>query len=262
MKSLFPLIAILLLFAIGCQQPLNESPDFKMADEESIQSDADESEDVGEGVIERKLIKDGRVEFETPNIDSTRKYIFAAIEKYKAYTSSDQEYKSSGRISNTIVVRVPAKDFDNLLSDATQGVDKFEFKEVQVKDVTEEFLDIQARLKTKKELEARYSVLLNKANTVTEMLEVEKQMGELRSEIESIEGRLKYLENRVSLSTLTLTFYELTPEATAFGKKFSNGFKNGWENLIWFFVFLVNIWPFILIGIGLIVGFRYWRKRR
>jgi hypothetical protein len=52
----------------------------------------------------------------------------------------------------------------------------------------------------------RYSELLKQAKTVTEMLEIEAQMGQLRAEIESIEGRLKYLQNSVSLATLTLIF--------------------------------------------------------
>jgi hypothetical protein len=212
--------------------------------------------------VERKLIKDGRVEFETESIKSTRKTVFKAVDKYKGYISSDQEYKSPGRSSNTIVIRVPAKDFDNLLNDATSGVDKFESKEINVKDVTEEFLDIQARLKTKKELESRFLDLLKQAKTVTEILEIEKQIGELRSDIESIEGRLKYLEDQVSLSTLTMTFYQSNPDETEFGRKFKNGFRNGWENLIWFFVFLTNIWPFILIGLGLIMGIRFYRRRK
>jgi hypothetical protein len=212
--------------------------------------------------VERKLIKEGRVEFETDNLNSTRKTIFEAINKYNGYVSSDQEFKSPGRKSNTLIIRVPADNFDNLLSDATQGVEKFESKEIDVKDVTEEFLDVQARLKTKKELELRYIDLLKQAKSVTEILEIEKQIGELRSDIESIEGRLKYLQDRVSFSTLTMTFYESIPNEIEFGQKFKNGFSNGWENLVWFFVVLTNIWPFILIGLGLIIGLRIYRRKK
>lgn len=253
--KIFGLLILLLMF--GCAK--NENASFEMADEKILETQTEQQEVIN---AERKLIKEGRVEFETDDINSTRKLIFESIEKYKGYTSSDQEYKSIGRISNTIIIRVPAKNFDLLLRDATKGVTKFDSKNIEVKDVTEEFLDIQARLKTKKELENRYLELLKKANSVTEILEVEKQIGQLRSEIESIEGRLKYLESKVSLSTLTMTFYQIVPNETEFGNKFKNGFKNGWDNLTWFFVFLTNIWPFILIGIGLIFGIRMWKKRK
>ena len=257
---------LILILMVGCAQ--NDQPSFDTLNEDSMAIHADEesiaepTEQQEEMNVERKLIKEGRVEFETDDIISTRTQIFESIEKYKGYSSSDQEYKSTGRISNTIIIRVPANNFDLLLSDATKGVTKFDSKNIEVKDVTEEFLDIQARLKTKKELESRYLEILKKANSVTEMLEVEKQLGQLRAEIESVEGRLKYLESKVSFSTLTMSFYQTVPNETKFGNEFKVGFKKGWDNLIWFFVILINIWPFILIGIGLIFGIRTWRKRK
>lgn len=212
--------------------------------------------------IQRKLIKTGEIEFESENIIDTRKDIFQAIEKFKGYSSTDNEYKNSYEISNTLTIRVPTENFDSLLNEITNGVTKFDRKEIQIKDVTSEFLDIEARLKTKKELENRYLEILKKANTVTEILEVEKQIGNLRSDIESIEGRLKFLNNQVSFSTLNVRIYETISEQTEFGKKFKNGFKNGWENLILFFVFLVNIWPFIIIIIGIVILIKIWRKKR
>lgn len=260
MKRL-PIIIILLaivLLAFGCSK--NDKASFEIADiEQSMVSEPSEEQTTD---IERKLIKEGSVEFETFDVNFTRKQIFASIEKYKAYISMDQEYKSVGRISNSIVIRVPANSFDLLLNDVTKGVTQFDHKNINVKDVTEEFLDVQARLKTKKELENRYLELLKKTNSVTEILAVEKQIGELRSDIESIEGRLKYLENKVSLSTLTISFYQKVSEETAFANKFADGFKNGWENLIWFLIFLINSWPFIVIGVGILFGVKLWRKRK
>lgn len=211
--------------------------------------------------IARKLIKEGNVGFETKDRMATRKLIIESVAKYKGYVSSDQEYKSNGSISHTIMVRVPAGDFDDLLKEATKGITKLDSKNVTVKDVTEEFLDVQARLKTKKELENRYLEIIKEATNVTELLEVERQLGQLRSDIESIEGRLAYLESQVSLATLTFTFYETIPNTTQFGEKFNNGFKNGWDNLIWFFVGLVNVWPFLILIFGAALGL-VWRKRR
>jgi len=248
----------ILLTIIGCSKNY-DSVSMEMATEEIV---APTTEQKSDETIERKLIKEGRIEFETDNLSATRKTIFEAVNKYKGYVSSDQEYKSPGRKSNTVVIRVPSGNFDNLLKDATQGVEKFESKEINVKDVTEEFLDIQARLKTKKELENRFIDILKQAKNVSEILEIEKQIGQLRADIESIEGRLKYLQDRVSFSTLTMTFYESIPYETAFGQQFKSGFRNGWENLVWFFVVLTNIWPFILIGIALFIGVRLYRRKR
>jgi len=264
MKKLTNILGFILLISVlGCK---NYEPDtmnlgaMKMEDDEQtiINNIETESEDQ----IDKKLIKNGDVEFESENLTETRENILKAIEKFKGYSSSDNEYKNSYEISNTINIRVPSENFDKLLTEITFGVDRFDRKEINVKDVTAEFLDIEARLKTKKELENRYLEILKKANKVSEILEVEKQIGELRSEIESIEGRLKYLNNQVSFSTLNVRIYQTISKQTEFGKKFKNGFKNGWDNLILFFVFLVNIWPFILIIFGVLILIRVWRKRK
>lgn len=255
-NHLILLLLFPVLIAVGCHSDSKmEAP----APEEGMV--VNETDQDLESQLERKLIKEGEVIFETEDIRSTRTTVLEAIKKYEAYVSADEEFKSSGRESNTLTIRVPAENFDNLLDEATTGVDKFERKEITVKDVTEEFLDIQARLKTKKELEARFLELLKEAKNVPDVLEIETQLGQLRADIESVEGRLKYLESRVSLSTLTMTFYETVPTTVQFGQKFKNGFRNGWDNMIWFFVFLTNIWPFILLALGIIVGLKLKKKK-
>jgi hypothetical protein len=261
MRKTINIIAIIALLSFfGCK---NYDQNSKSMNLEEMRMDEEEQQIVEpSNEIQRKLIKTGEIEFESENILDTRKDIFKAIEKFKGYCSSDNEYKNSYEISNLLIIRVPTENFDNLLNEITNGVTKFDRKEIQIKDITAEFLDIEARLKTKKELENRYLEILKKANTVTEILEVEKQIGNLRSDIESIEGRLKFLNNQVSFSTLNVRIYETISEQTEFGKKFKNGFQNGWENLILFFVFLVNIWPFIIIIIGIVILIKIWRKKR
>jgi len=258
MKNITKYFGFLILTTIYSCSQNNESVGIKMAGEDLAISAIHQETNVN---IERKLIKEGHVEFETNDLNTTRRNIFEAVERHNAFVSSDREYKSTGRMGNTVVIRVPAEKFDNLYKDAIQGVERFENKEIFVRDVTEEFIDIQARLKTQKELESRYIELLKQARNVPEILEIEKQIGLLRSEIESIEGRLKYLQNQVSFSTLTMTFYESIPNRTEFAKKFKNGFRIGKENLIWFFVALIYFWPFILIGIGIFIGLKFYRRR-
>ncbi|OBX21210.1 MULTISPECIES: DUF4349 domain-containing protein [Bizionia] len=262
MKKLIHIIGIILLIAaFGCEN--NEKRSKSMNLGEMLMEDSQETivETSHEIQSERKLIKNGDVEFESENLIATRKNIFKTIEKFKGYSTSDNEYKYVYEIRNTLTIRVPSENFDDLLKEITQGVSKFDRKEITITDVTAEFLDIDPRLKTKKELENRYLEILQKANTVTEILEVEKQIGELHADIESIEGRLKFLNNQVSFSTLNVSIYETISKENEFGEKFKSGFKNGWENLIIFFVFLANIWPFILITVGIVILIRAWRIR-
>jgi hypothetical protein len=259
MRKLTQYLTLLIIFTISSCSQKPDSATMEMAE---FDIEASPTEQKAEEIIERKLIKEGQIEFEVDDLTTIRKTIFEVVKKYNGYVSSDQEFNTPGRKSNTLIIRVPSDNFDRLLQDATQGIERFDNKEITVKDVTEEFLDIQARLKTKKELENRFLDILKQAKSVTEILEIEKEIGQLRSEIESIEGRLKYLQNRVSFSTLTITFYESISTQTKFGQEFKNGFSNGWNNLVWFFVLLTNIWPFVLIGILMLFGIRVYRKKK
>lgn len=256
MKKVFHFTILLFAFGLVSSCSGNSTNDhYAMSSEEFVAPKK-------ENKTERKLIKEGRLEFETKDLLSTRKNIMEAVNTYDAYISSDQEFKSTGRISNTMTIRIPANHFDDFYLVATNGVERFDIKNINVKDVTEEFLDVEARIKTKKALEQRYVSLLAKADNITEILAIEKQIGELRAEIESMEGRLFFLQDQVSYSTLTITFYKKVPYETQFGEKFKNGLRNGWNNLIWFFVFLTNLWPFILIGIGVYLGIKVYKKKR
>ncbi len=253
--------ALIIIFLIGLAACNSGSESSTMAMPESkelaMRQDVMAAEE-----IERKLIKEGRVEFRTDDLGKTRATITEAVNKYQGYISSDSEYKSSGRISQTLTVRVPAENFDAFMADATKGIERFDSKNLNVRDVTEEYIDTEARLKTKKELEARYLELLNDAKNVTEVLAIEKEIGQLRSEIESIEGRLNYLKKSVAYATVDMTFYQRIAKETAFGEKFGNGFRNGWNNLIWFFVILANIWPFILIGLIMLGAIWIYYRRK
>lgn len=259
-QRIIPFVFLLaFLFLSGCKK--NEKASFETS--EMMAAPAMQNKEKDKQIdLERKLIKEGTVRFETTNLDSTRKQIARAIKKYDGYVSSDQSSKSGGKKSNEMTIRVPAKDFDVLLNQATEGVDKFDYKNINVKDVTNEFLDVRARLKTKKALEKRYLKLLEKAETVKEMLSVENEIGKLQADIESVEGRLNYLKNRISYSTLTLDFYVKTHVETEFSGKFANSFKNGWNNMVWFFVVLVNLWPFIVIILIIVFIAKYLRKRK
>jgi hypothetical protein len=149
-----------------------------------------------------------------------------------------------------------------LLEKIFKTAQKIESKNISALDVTEEFIDIEARIKTKKELENRYKELLKQAKKVEEILEIEREIGSLRSEIESAEGRLNYLKDRVSLSTLTVVFYEKLNSSFGFTSKFGQAIQNGWTNLLWFFIGLANFWPFIIIGFTIIIIYKRLKGRK
>jgi len=258
----FCLLFVLLL--LGCakeEAPREVLSKTKLSEQNATETNAP-SQNQPPVIQDRKIIKTGTIEFQTQNLSDVRQKIDNAIKRYNGYIANEQESSYNNRIQQHVVIRVPADNFDSLIKDISKGVKKFDEKRIDAQDITEEFLDITARLKIKKETEQRYRQLLARANTVKDILAIEKQIGELRADIESIEGRLKYLENQVSYSTLTVIFYEIISSPIGFGQKFKLGLLNGWNNFIWFLVGIVNIWPFILLVIGGLFSIRFYRKRR
>lgn len=213
--------------------------------------------------IERKLIVMGNVRFRTGDLKKTNEEVLKLVEKYKGYIASQNESNSEYSIDQTIEVRIPSKDFTAFLKDIDKQSAHFDHKNINTQDVTEEYIDVEARIKTKKELEARYLEILKKANSVKEMMEVEAQLNQVRAEIESIEGRLKYLQNQTSFSTLTINFYQLTTKFRGFGYRFGEEVKQGWNGFIGFLLMLVRLWPFLFIVLPIVVLVRkWWRKRK
>lgn len=254
-KSLHLLLIVLVL---GCGNPSDFRPEVSMDPMETV-ADARMAAPIDQANtsnpdLNRKLIKEGWIEFETDNLASTRNNLMEAVTRYKGYISSDRTHSYENRKSNTLTIRTPGEFFDSLVNALPQDIPKFDRKEITTRDVTESFLDIQARLKTKKELENRYLALLSKATKVSEILEIEREIGQLRADIESFEGRLNYLQNQVTYATLEITFYEVGPVQLDFSGKFGKGIQKGWENLLHFLLLILQIWPFILgFGLGIMI---------
>ena len=225
--------------------------------DKSVSQDKEDS-----NTIEQKIIKTGDIRFETNDLGETYNQLMTAVKKYNAIVQNDTEGKDYGSVFRKIIVRVPSKNFDLFLSDISKGVAYFDNKEISSQDVTEEYIDIDARLKAKKVLESRYLELLKKANKVTEMLEIEKQLSAIREEIEAKEGQLRYMQSQISMSTITIEFYKTVANeggaTISYGSKIWNAIKSGFNGISSFFIGLLSIWPFLII---LATGFYFIRKR-
>lgn len=213
-------------------------------------------------IIAQKIIKNGNLKFESSNLETTYEQIKIAAKKGKATIQNDSEGKDYGTIYRRITVRIPSENFDTFIKDISTGVDYFDNKEISAQDVTEEYIDIDARLNAKKKLENRYLELLSKATKMSEMLAIEAQLSAIREEIEAKEGQLRYLQNQVSLSTVTIEFYKTVAEESgvtiSYGAKIWNALKSGFYGISSFFLTLLEIWPFIIIATAL---FYFIRKR-
>ena len=213
---------------------------------------------------EQKIIKTARLTFETKDTKATHEKVLKLTKENKGFIQSDHSGKDYGRINYSLVIRVPAESFQNMINGVSEGVDYFDQKEISRKDVTEEFVDLQARLNAKRKLEERYLQLLRQAKNVKEMLEIERELSKIREEIEAKEGRLQFLQNKVSLSTIYIEFYKTTKTkgvSISYGQKMTNALKGGWSGISVFFLGILYIWPLLLLIGVLIYLLRRYIKR-
>lgn len=254
-------------FALACGNGgSNDSAsyDFDTAEAKAMQGADYAPGKNGEVVNEQKIIKTANLSFETQDPSETYKNIVQFVNKYNATVQNDNSGKDYGRIFRTMVIRVPAKNLDPFIEGISQGVDYFDQKQILSQDVSEEYIDIEARLKAKLKLENRYLELLKQAKNVSEILEIEKQLSVIREEIESRQGRLQYLQNQVAMSTVTIDFYKTTSETgvtESYGQKIKNAIIGGWNGISMFFIYLIYLWPFLLFGILIFFIIR-WLIRR
>ncbi|MBW4362428.1 DUF4349 domain-containing protein [Flavobacterium taihuense] len=269
MKS--KLIIAFLFFALfSCKKADTEASEdvsiqaIKLPSKDKVAASGDNYETAGsqDKIIEQKIIKNGNLKFETNDLETTYEQIKTAVKKGKAIIQNDSEGKDYGMVYRRLTIRIPNENFDFFIKDISTGVDYFDTKEISSQDVTQEYIDIDARLKAKKKLENRYLELLAKATKMSEMLAIEAQLSTIREEIEAKEGQLRYMQNQVSLSTITIEFYKTIAEESgvtiSYGAKVWNSFKSGFYSISSFFLGLLEIWPFIILAIAL---FYFIRKR-
>jgi len=282
-KNIIYLIGIWLFFAAcsgkandftGAMEPEYASEDM-MAMSEELKSESTEPNIVPmtknqvnptNEKIEKKIIKTAEISIEVEDFKKARSAMETLLKKYDAYVSDESEQNYDYQITDNLTIRVKAEHFDNLLNEVGGLAVHVNSKHVKLSDVTEEFIDITSRLKNKKQVEQQYLEILKRARTIEEILKVNEHIRVIREEIESKEGRLKYLKSQVSLSTIHLSMVqriESSGNYPSFGYKLLKALEGGWDGILLFVLGLVYLWPFIIITV-FVVWFiiRYNKKRK
>ncbi len=262
--------ALLFMFLLGCSNG-DSNKNFEAVSEmpeAEAMEDVLMPQDVGttpSELQEQKIIKTAQLAFETNDVNQTHQKILQLATQYKGLVQNDNSGKSYNRIYKNITVRIPTENFQKFIDGISEGVEYFDRKDISRQDVSEEFVDLEARLKAKRVLEDRYLELLKKANKVEEMLQIERELSNIREEIEAKQGRLQYLQNQVSMSTVHIEFYKTTAETgitQSYGQKMKNALQGGWNGISVFFLGVLYLWPLFLVAIIIVIVLRIFLKRR
>ena len=273
MNRIFLLVFCLLLLTHCQNDSLNarlESYSPAVPADKANQQDNDEYQI---GSEDRRIIRTAEFRYQVADVAKSTEYIKNVVSTFQAFITQMNQSNSNYSIDNYFIIKTPSDKFESLLTALEEEAIFVNYKRIKSQDITEEFVDIEARLKTKREVRDRYiDILRNKAGDVKDILDAEEKIRIIQEEIEAKEGRLRYLQAQVNYSTIYLEIYQKVEYRTqpvvfkeSFWGKIKTNFLQGWNALLSFLLFFVNIWPLLLIGLFLLWRrkriFRYWRTR-
>jgi anti-sigma factor RsiW len=164
----------------------------------------------------RKLIRNATVELEIVSFDNAVQKISAfANEEHGYVATTDSEKQANGKLRGQVVVKVLPENLDRFLQ-KIRSLGELKNQTLGTEDVTKAYFDTDARLKNAHVMEQRLiDILKTKTGKVSDLLQVEKELGRVREEIEKMQGELKYWDSQVQFATVTVSLAEKEMEEPA-----------------------------------------------
>ncbi len=223
-----------------------------------------DSDEAGETTVIRKVITTGDLAIEVNDASAAVDEIISITQVAGGFVSSSSVYdnyygESTGK-AGYVTIRIPQSGFTSVM-DEIEALGAVTSKSISGRDVTEEYVDLSARLGNLEGQELRLLEILNMTTTVDEVLDVERELGRIRGEIESLTGRLNYLNDRVDLSTINVRVSEPRPITHSWGLRDAlsdsvNGFISTVNALIVLIGYVLPILIFVTVSGGVIIFIR------
>jgi len=252
------------------EEAVSEAQEGEYAAEAPSDEAANVEAQYGETAIagDRKVIKNAYIsmEIKSGSFEKTMFELTAMAEQGGGFIASSESYSDSeGNItSGNITMRVPSNKYNSIM-EKVKEMGTIESISSSGQDVTQEYVDLESRLRNFEAQEEVLLDLLEQSKRVSDMLEVQRELSNVRGEIEVIKGRMTYLDDLVSFSTISVYFHEPEPITVA-GWGFLDALKRGLRGAVNVFngimMFLIASSPvWIFIGIVLIIVWQSIRAR-
>ena len=164
----------------------------------------------------RKLIRNANVELEIVSFDDAVQKITAFAKEERGYVATtDSQKQANGKLRGQVVVKVLPENLDRFLQ-KIRGLGELKNQTLGTEDVTKAYFDTDARLKNARVMEQRLiDMMKTKTGKVSDLLQVEKELGRVREDIEKMQGELKYWDSQVQFATVTISLAEKDMEEPA-----------------------------------------------
>jgi glycine cleavage system regulatory protein len=160
-------------------------------------------------IFQRKIIRNGTMEFEVEGFDAAYMQVTKIVAEEGGFiATTNSEKLPNGKVKGTVILRVPPDHLDVLVL-KLRALGDLRGQRISAEDITKQYTDLESELRADRAMESRLlDIIKNGKGTIKDLVEAEKQLGVWREKIEKIEGELRYYNNLVSLSTLSITLYE------------------------------------------------------
>ena len=160
---------------------------------------------------DRKIVITGSINMEVADISKSLDDIAAIASQYNGYVVSSNQRGDNDSPSGYISIRVPSDKFNDALQKFKTLATKVTYENTNSQDVTEQYLDLKAQLKNYEATEAQYLELLKKAESVKDILEVQRELSTVRGSIERTKGRILYIERTADMSLIEINLQKSKP---------------------------------------------------
>ncbi|MCZ7393336.1 MAG: DUF4349 domain-containing protein [Candidatus Methanoperedens sp.] len=258
-------LVLLLVITAGCvgSQKSMEPGNYPVPSKSdlSVQDTGTAGNVVQGDTLDRKIVSTASLTIEVKSVDSVFKEITKIVQANQGFISSSSTYDAGGRNNGQVTVRVPQKSFYSTI-EQIEPLGTVKSKQISGQDVTEEFIDLGARLDNLKKQESRFQEILKNASTVKDVLEVERELERVRGDIESLTGRMNYLNQSIEMSTIAVNAMEPAP-ITGEGWGLTDalraavtGFIESVKGIIVFIGYILPIAVFIAVIIYIALGIK------
>lgn len=215
---------------------------------------------------EQMVIKTGSLSLHVDDVRSSAEQIKALTDSWEGYVDDFNVSRYEGYYSASMTVRVPSEKFETSIDELKEMAVYVSNEYTNTDDVTEYYMDLEARIRNKEAVEVQYLELLNKATEVDTMVTIISALENVRYEIESLKGELKGYDNRIQYSSLTLNLSEdASPSGAAETWRPVSTIKEAFSDWLQFLQGLLDDVIYVLIyGWPLVVmyfGYRIYKRR-
>jgi len=215
--------------------------------------------------VDTKIIRTADVTLEVQNVTSAAAAVAAIGSGAGGYVSTTNIGTDSSDLPyGSVIIRIPASQFDSTLS-GVRALGTVKSLSTQGQDVTEEYVDVQAQITAYENQIAQYNLIMKNATKVEDVLAIQQQIDSVQTNLDRVNGRMKYLDSQVDYSTISVSLQEPAPVGGLQGHDFVTAINDG---IAGFFavidaiiVIVISVLPLVIIGCITYAGYRIWKGR-